>query len=239
MGNLQICEKPVPVNALPETVLENVPKTFVKQTNPKTGDFESRILRMHNNARKINGLQPLVWDNSLQTKAADWLQFLKEKDNGSLTCSSMRHPGTEEDGTEAEVGEFLPGGNGQNLYQASGSSYINYKFTPFDPSSPEDAVQQWYNECSIFNELDPETYKGNNTVPDRFMEIGHMTQMLWKNATKIGCSSSGCTDKVKGADGKLRDTMGQIINCHYDKGNVAGQFYDQLPLDIKCGVNLI
>lgn len=227
------CSVPEPNSTTNSIPVPNSNTNSITNSIPNS-DFENRILKLHNDARIKNGLNPLVWNVSLQTKAADWLNHLDSQNENGLICSKMRHPGTEADGNEEEIGQFLPNGNGQNLYQANGSSYINYQFTPYDPSSPEDAVKKWYDECEIFKTIDPSSYSSSNSIPDRFMEIGHMTQLLWKSATQVGCASHKCVDKVKGADGKLRDTIGTVINCHYDKGNIAGQFKDQLPNDIKC-----
>ena len=191
-----------------------------------TTPFEKTILDLHNKARIKNNLEPLVWDKALQQKAEDWNMFMKQQDNA--VCVKMRHPGTGPDGSEEEVGKFLPNGNGQNLYQSHGAQLQNGEWVPHDTSSPQDAVRQWYDECKIWKSPNP-----GQQVPDRFLEVGHMTQLLWKDAKKIGCSQIDCTGTQK-VGGKNIAAGGKIINCHYDKGNIAGQFQTKVPDGIFC-----
>ena len=200
--------------------------TLNKVFKPKT--FEQTILDMHNSARKKNGLEPLVWDNALQQRAADWNQFMAKQSEGEAICRNMRHPGTGTDGSEEEIGRFLPNGNGQNLYQSNGVKVINNQYVPFDSSSPEEAVRKWYDECNIWKPPGP-----GQEVPDRFMEVGHMTQLLWKDARKVGCSQVGCRD-TNLVNGKNVNSLGKIITCNYDVGNIAGKFNEQVPSEIVC-----
>lgn len=198
------------------------------QTPHQQSGFEQKILDLHNKVRVKNNLEPLVWNKALQQKAADWNLFMQQQGGGDIVCRKMRHPGTGTDGSEEEIGRFLPNNNGQNLYQSNGAQLVEGQYIPFDSSSPEDAVRQWYDECRIWKK--PEI---GRDVPERFLEIGHLTQILWRDAKEIGCSAVPCSD-TNLAGGKPVQSKGQIITCHYDRGNVSGQFQTQIPDNIYC-----
>lgn len=181
---------------------------FVKKI---PNSFESRILDAHNKIRVSNGLNPLVWDKALQQKAGDWGRFCVQQNK---KCSPLRHPGTD-GGSEQELQKYLPNNWGQNLYQSNG--------TGEDTSSPEDAVNDWYAECSLYNPpVEPQS------VPDNFMAVGHYTQVMWRDTKKLGCSSVKCTDSQY-INGKNVKTKGAMIVCNYDKGNIGGEFSSQVP----------
>lgn len=68
------------------------------------------------------------------------------------------------------------------------------------------AIQAWYDEYK--------QYSYSNPV---YAELtGHYTQMVWKDATEIGCALQLC------------DGTGNILLCEYDKGNVIGEFASQV-----------
>ena len=233
MGS-SFCKETQPENKIPLQSIgysnNNQTQNIVPQQTQTHSDFEKNMLHMHNVLRQRNGLEPLVWDKALQQKAADWNQFMAQEADGEAICRNMRHPGTGPNGTEEEVGKFLPNGNGQNLYQSNAAKVINGQPVPFDSSSPQEAVRKWYDECSIWKKPEP-----GQQIPNRFLEVGHMTQLLWKDARKVGCSRIGCRDTNK-YRGKSIPSKGSIITCHYDRGNVGGQFQDQIPDDIFCEV---
>ena len=158
----------------------------------KMSDFEEQILKLHNISRQTNGLEPLFWDKDLQQKAEDWGKY--------LSCKVIRHPGTGPDSNKDEINLYVPSGIGQNLFQGS------------KRNNPEkDAVNLWYNEYKLYN-----VNNESNGIPSNFNKVGHMTQLLWKDAKKLGCSFYECPDN-------------QIIVCDYDKGNIQGKFRNQVP----------
>lgn len=229
MGNILSFDKLKPLE-LPPTNTTNLlkPMPIGQDNTPKYSNFEEKILAMHNLAREKNGLEPLVWDKALQQRARDWNQFLSQQDGGIAICRNMRHPGTGPDASEEEIGRFLPQGNGQNLYQSNAVQMIDNQWVPFDSSSPQEAVRKWYDECNMWKMPPP-----GQAVPDKFLEVGHMTQLLWKDTRKVGCSSIQCRDTNR-VHGKDVESKGQIITCHYDRGNVAGEFQTQVPNRIFC-----
>ena len=83
--------------------------------------------------------------------------------------------------------KYCPGSHkcGQNLRAVENMN--------LDPSS---AVDSWYSECSRYDHI-PTMSDFND------MDVGHYTQVMWKNAKKVGCAISG-----------------DVANCLYDQGNI-------------------
>lgn len=199
--------------------------------------FEKDILKFHNKARTENGLPPLVWDKALQAKAGDWAKFLVTKDQDGMcvdpSTGKNRHPG---DGINAKPNEqkiFLPHNWGQNIYQSNSVQIPTIgPSIPLDPTSPADAVQQWYSECKDYpNKMEPNGIPvgwDNPTKP-----IGHFTQAIWKDATKVGCAKYPCKGKIR-HNNQMYDSKGQVYVCNYDKGNIGGQFPQQVKWPVKC-----
>ena len=85
---------------------------------------------------------------------------------------------------------------GQNLEMATGSGQV----------TPETSVSNWYGECKYYN----------GTLNE---ESGHYTQVMWKDANKLGCGVS---------------QNGTRSVCLYDIGNVMGQEQSNLPPVGSC-----
>ncbi|KAG0640411.1 CAP domain-containing protein [Tuber brumale] len=77
--------------------------------------------------------------------------------------------------------------------------------------SPAAAIQAWYDEE---NQYDYAAGQFSSAT-------GHFTQMIWKNAKRMGCGIKECN----GANG----TPGKFLTCNYDTGNVIGQFVENVP----------
>lgn len=219
---------PVP-SAVPATVSLNSSSDTANvvvehPSQPGLSEFESKILGYHNKVRIENGLEPLVWDDALKKKAEDWANYLAKQTD--FKCSDYRHPGTGIHGTEAEKNIFVPGTTGQNLYTAYGLKFENGKYFPFDNASGGDAVQKWYDECSVYNTPPP-----GKLSPSNFLEVGHYTQLVWKDTKKLGCAFIPCTEPMP--QGKAG---GKMVVCDYDVGNIEGKFADQASKATRCGV---
>ncbi|KAK6509751.1 hypothetical protein TWF481_004481 [Arthrobotrys musiformis] len=79
----------------------------------------------------------------------------------------------------------------------------------YGPGSPESMVQtMWYeNELKLYN-------FGRQGFA---MSTGHMTQMVWKATTEVGCAVKRCP-------------QGTYVKCNYRRpGNVSGQFEGNVP----------
>lgn len=75
------------------------------------------------------------------------------------------------------------------------------------------AVDDWYKEVNRYNYGKPGFAHG----------IGHFTQMIWKNTTKVGCGATRCNSKV-----------GYLWVCRYaPAGNWFGQFQKNVPQRCK------
>ncbi|MEJ6486808.1 CAP domain-containing protein [Nostoc punctiforme UO1] len=96
----------------------------------------------------------------------------------------------------AQTGIFQHSQSGENLAQGSAGAF-----------SVTQLVDMWGNEKNHF-------HKGN--FPDisntgEWKDVGHYTQVVWKNTTEVGCSLA-------------RGNSNDVLVCHYNPvGNVMGQ----------------
>lgn len=185
---------------------ENSNKNTNKNSN--LSSFEQRILSYHNNTRRNAGLPDLEWESSYVPLAKKWNEYLR--DNESCT---IRHPIN----SQKEKDTYIPFNIGQNLWSAV-SNNPNADFG----DTAKSATLGWYNECKDYKPL-----KKDQEIPDNFSQVGHFTQMQWKDAKKVGCHEIDCPS----SGGKKK-----IINCLYDKGNVGGQFNQQVIYK-NCPIN--
>lgn len=84
----------------------------------------------------------------------------------------------------------------------------NLAFSSFKGTSCADLMKMWYDEISLYDWRNPSFNS----------EIGHFTQLVWKDTTKIGC-----------ARGFSKRGKGVYLVCNYDPpGNVFGEFRSQV-----------
>jgi uncharacterized protein YkwD len=140
-------------------------------------------LSLHNEKRKKawGSSQNLVWDSNLAAGAKDWAAQLVEKIKKEGT-SGFQHSNTAGNPKiKSTTGcDKMSSGCGENMYYVWGKSL-----------DPKVVVDAWYDECSKYN--------GKFTE-----ETGHYTQLVWKDAKKVGCGVSG-----------------GVGVCWYDKGNIC------------------
>ena len=74
-------------------------------------------------------------------------------------------------------------------------------------TSPTQAVAHWYDEKSKY-------HGGCDITPEACDSSGHYTQLMWRDAKKVGC---GISDNS------------QIAACLYDIGNEIGEFGNNVP----------
>ena len=172
------------------------------------------LLGLHDYVRSTAGLGPLKENSRLKKLAGDWARHLVNEEN----CT-IRHPLQ----TEQEKERYLPGSIGQNIYVGHGY--------PEDPSSPKNVISAWYDECLLY---DSKAIKDG--IPTNFKDVGHFTQVMWKDAKEIGCERVECPKKFDTENGPV-DAKGAVVVCNYDKGNVSGQFPTQVIYS-KCPINL-
>ncbi|KAF2736797.1 PR-1-like protein [Polyplosphaeria fusca] len=105
-------------------------------------------------------------------------------------------------------------GDGQNLFTVSGDSF----------NVTAGITESWYK-----GELDAMMpYFGQDNVPeDVFHSVGHLTAMLWKSTTKVGCFSHDCGSAMKVGD--QPSSMNKYTVCNYHTaGNMQNEYGAQV-----------
>lgn len=111
---------------------------------------------------------------------------------------------------------YIPSGvrQGQNLYTTSSTAF----------NVTAGITESWYK--SEFPPMLP--YYGQANVPDDvFHKVGHLTQVVWKGTTGVGCVSIDCGSKmtINGQPSKLA----RYTVCNYSPpGNVGGRFAENV-----------
>ncbi|KZM25184.1 uncharacterized protein EKO05_0008483 [Ascochyta rabiei] len=107
---------------------------------------------------------------------------------------------------------YIPTGanQGQNLFTTSG--------TVFNVTAG--ITESWYK--GEFQAMLP--YFGAANIPDDvFHNVGHLTQVLWKGTTKVGCVSLDCGTRMM--VGGQPSNLNKYTVCNYSPpGNVYGQY---------------
>ena len=101
-------------------------------------------------------------------------------------------------------------GQGQNLFVVSGDAF----------NATAGISESWYR-----GELTPMIpWFGKSNLPHEvFEQVGHLTQMVWKETTKVGCVSLDCGGAMT-VNGK-GSTMNKYTVCNYaPAGNVRDQY---------------
>lgn len=145
-------------------------------------------LEAHNKYRRVVGYTDLIWDSDFAKQSKDYAEQLNN--SGEFKHGNYNN--------KKCVG---PDNNcGQNLEKVT--YYGNSNIT-----TNSKAVDNWYNECSNYTKI---PINGNDMNGPKF---GHYTQIMWKNAKKVGCAS-----------------VGGISACLYDVGNILGEFEYNVPV---------
>jgi len=148
-------------------------------------------LDAHNNYRNEVEYNNLEWDDDLASQSKNYANKLASTnkfEHGDLCNPNCKGSTCSEGGNRC----------GQNLEKA----------TP--TTNPQQSVDNWFSEKS--------KYLGGASCDQRNMEClesaGHYTQVMWRDATKVGC---GISDN------------NEISSCLYDKGNLIGGFSSNVP----------
>jgi hypothetical protein len=148
-------------------------------------------LDAHNKYRTKVGYNNLEWDDDLASQSKNYANNLAS--TNTFAHGDLCNP-------NCNGSPCSDGGNrcGQNLEKATPST------------NPQQSVDNWYSEIS--------KYLGSQSCDSGNMEClesaGHYTQVMWKDATKVGC---GISDN------------NEISACLYDKGNLIGAFRSNVP----------
>lgn len=110
-------------------------------------------------------------------------------------------------------------GQGQNLFTVSGKAF----------NATAGVTESWYK-----GELEPmKPYFGEADVPDDvFHQVGHLTQVVWKDTTRVGCVSIDCGDRM--IVGGETSNMNKYTVCNYaPAGNVYGGYATNVAAPIS------
>jgi uncharacterized protein YkwD len=107
---------------------------------------------------------------------------------------------------------FIPqgAGEGQNLYTTSGPAF----------NVTGGITQSWYNgELAAM-----QSWFGKPSIPhDVFEKVGHLTQLVWKSTTKVGCVTIDCGGAMTVND--VPSSLNKYTVCNYaPAGNYAGEY---------------
>ena len=192
--------------------------------SPAKNTQQNDIIETHNKLREMayGSKYPLEYDSKRAHRAQQWADWLAKR------CESNgKHPG---DYDERLCKKFL--GSSCNAKCIS-NHHVNSKIIcPHDGQNiatittenttenttdyPKLAAETWYNEINELDYRDPNScfmtlYRDGVFTAGNGNECGHFSQMMWKNAKKIGCGFSKC---------KLNNMTRDYIVCNYDTGNI-------------------
>jgi len=191
-----------------------------------TADQGKIVLDKHNSLRAQhcddcgNKMLPLQWNLELAKEALKLAQYIENLGVGKLLHRWQT-------GNSPLAQNQLP----ENVAITASTSQTGGAI------NGENATQGWYNEINNVDWQEPgreEQLSSNGS-----QVVGHFTQIVWKDATKVGCATTKIMKVNVG--GKTFD-FGQVLVCNYDKGNmtikgpsgeiVSGHQHNVFP---KCG----
>ncbi|CAM9951375.1 unnamed protein product [Pylaiella littoralis] len=170
----------------------------------------ANILEDHNVYRCMHNAPPLVYNDTLAAEAQVWADGLSTE----AQCDQPLFHSTPANGV------------GENLATCS------WIFT--DTSSCTggvSAVVRWYEEQQFY--VPGPTGSSNDPAE----EIGHFTQVVWKDAIELGCAMATCEYDYDGSTPFLQDFKWQVTNvvCRYYSatvpGNLQGAYLDQVEAE--------
>ncbi|KAI0116619.1 PR-1-like protein [Hypoxylon sp. NC0597] len=166
----------------------------VSQAPPASDDFIAIALQHHNEHRSNHSAPEVSWSDKLAGYAA-------------ITAATCKMQHDMEEGDKGYGQNIANWGQNINAYQLGDVGALKMAITDF-----------WYN--GEFSHFRPEFY-GQATPPmDDFKSWGHLSQLLWKASTEIGCAAQYCER------GTMYDNMDAWFTvCNYGpEGNMGGQY---------------
>ncbi|KAF2688961.1 PR-1-like protein, partial [Lentithecium fluviatile CBS 122367] len=157
----------------------------IQATFSEGQDYINAVLWHHNRARANHGASNLEWSEDCVAGA----------EKAAATCV-FEH--------------LITDGQGQNLYATSGDAYnVTAGITDAFYKAEADLYTYWGKEPP-HNATNPEML--DETI---FHAWGHLTQVLWKETTHVGCKTVNCPSM---------GTNRYTVCNYYPAGNVASQF---------------
>lgn len=205
------------------------PTKFVATEANVTSAEKIKIADRHNLYRaEISAvvLPELEWDDDLAIHAQTWANYLAEnytnddRDNGRLPHAKVYQTDKHSEDNYVE---------GENI--AASTKHIGYVAdTPIDTSleyaynatgsaqellDVNGSVDAWASEAFYYD------YATNKTnTPGKI--VGHYTQIIWKNTTKVGCGKA--ISKTYKFFNNIKDVYYEWVVCRYSlPGNVVGE----------------
>jgi Cysteine-rich secretory protein family len=177
-----------------------------------SGANQQSVLDIHNRERTAVGVPALVWSESLASDALSYLDKMVAENQGVVWDTPggvelIRHDPALPSTTPPQ---------GENLASFSRAS------SPDPPKAPslERLVGGWVAEKSNI----PSGFTGASYVikPD----IGHYTQMVWKNTKEVGCAAAIVRGMTIGNPGGEIPAVSSYLICRYSP---PGNYINQLP----------
>ncbi|ORY17980.1 CAP domain-containing protein [Clohesyomyces aquaticus] len=110
---------------------------------------------------------------------------------------------------------------GQNIFATSGNSF----------NVSGGIIESWY-KGELPKMQGYWGVKDLNGMPDVFEGVGHLTAMVWKKTTKVGCASVNCANNPN-KDGTIA-AMNMFTVCNYQEpGNVQDQYAENVQAPIS------
>ncbi len=201
-----------------EQRVEVVSKTGIEGNNLDNGEMyhgdilsgakKDAFLKAHNEARKVVGLEPLTWSDDIARYSLDWIienhqSYLDAARAGTLPMLKHRPKG--EGKFKQKYGENLACWNVPESIETHASK----------------AISAWLREKAAFDKLNilkPYVVgdeAGKTDDKGEAIRVGHYTQIVWKETTKIGAAMFYV---------KLNGKKTVVVACNYaPPGNVLGR----------------
>jgi len=177
---------PAPAPAPPSTQYGVTHKSGASQAALSSGtDYRNAMLWHHNRARANHGASNLKWSDACEAGAR----------KAANTCV---------------FAHVITQGQGQNLYATSGSAYnATAAVTEAFYKSEADLYTYWGKEP-------PHDPKNPSRLDEKiFHAWGHLTQVIWKETTQVGCVTVNCPGMA---------TNRYTVCNYFPAGNMASRF---------------
>jgi hypothetical protein len=116
---------------------------------------------------------------------------------------------------------YIPNGagQGQNLFTTSGPVFnVTASITESWYKGEFQAMFPYFGEPSLGNDI--------------FHEVGHLTQVLWKGTTSVGCTSVDCGADMT-IEGQASNLNKYTVCNYYPAGNIATLYADNVGFPIS------
>ena len=173
---------------------------------PNDNNFNNDILTQLNIRRCMNGVPPFIWDNSLQQNAQSWANKIQQQSNCNITDFANANNGSPHGPMSVLASE------GQTIASIT-APICSPDSTDPNCNTASVVTGLWYNE--YYPGVDLTQFNEN---------VGHYTQLVWKNTTNVGCGMVSCNNN----DG----TSTRTVVCNFSPpGNIDD------PYDYSLNVN--